>query len=96
MRKNAPNEIKIDDILNLLCAPDTGLLKAIQTQGTPILVVAAVPVPRILDDDADDCDDASDEDCPDYEPAEDGTERCVYSCPECGICLRDYIGEEFE
>lgn len=95
MRKNVPDKVKIDNILNLLCSPDTGLLNAIQAQGNPIIVVA-VPVPRARDNDADDCDDAPDEDCPDYEPTEDGTDRCVYSCPECGICLREYIGEEFE
>ena len=43
----------------------------------------------MLEDDEDGC-------CPEYEPSGDGTGRCVYSCPECGICLRDYIGEEFE
>ena len=42
-----------------------------------------------LEDDEDGC-------CPEYDPSGDGTGRCAYSCPECGICLRDYIGEEFE
>ena len=42
-----------------------------------------------LEDDEDGC-------CPEYEPSGDGTFRCAYSCPECGVCLRDYIGEEFE
>ena len=34
--------------------------------------------------------------CPEYEPSGDGTGRCAYACPECGICLRQHIGEEFE
>ena len=71
-------------------------------------MVTAVPVSRVRDLDEDDEDDfdedeyddelEDDEDgcCPEYEPSGDGTGRCVYSCPECGICLRDYIGEEFE
>ena len=58
------------------------------------------------EDDCDDEDDYDDEDEPEdetseefvdwAEPVDDGTGRCVYACPECGICLRDYIGEEFE
>lgn len=98
MRKNVPNEPHIEDILPLLCSLDGGLLKAIQAQGTPIIVVTAVPVSHIRDDedDYDDELDDEDDDCPDYEPSGDGTGRCAYSCPECGICLRDYIGEEFE
>lgn len=104
MRKNAPNEPNIEDILPLLCSLDGDLLKSLQKQGTPIIVVTAVPVSRVRDDDEDDYDeddyddelDDEDEDCPDYEPSSDGTGRCAYSCPECGICLRDYIGEEFE
>ena len=104
MRKNAPNEPNIEDILTLLCSLDGDLLKSLQKQGTPIIVVTAVPVSRVRDDEDDDCDeddyddelDDEDEDCPDYEPSGDGTGRCAYSCPECGICLRDYIGEEFE
>lgn len=107
MRKNVPNEPNIDNILNLLCSLDGGLLKAIQARGTPIIVVTAVPVPWLRDDDEveDGCDDADDYDdeledeegcCPEYEPSGDGTNRCVYSCPECGTCLRSYIGEEFE
>ena len=104
MRKNVPNEPNVEDILTLLCSLDGSLLKAIQAQGIPIIVVTAVPVSRIRDDDEDDYDeddyhdelDDEDEDCPDYEPSGDGTGRCAYSCPECGICLRDYIGEEFE
>lgn len=101
MRKNVPNEPNTEDILNLLRAVDGSFLKAIQAQGIPIIVIVAVPVSHTQDDedDEDDYDDElddKDEDCPDYEPAEDGTDRCVYSCPECGICLREYIGEEFE
>ena len=104
MRKNVPNEPNVEDILTLLCSLDGGLLKAIQAQGTPIIVVTAVPASRVRDDDEDDYNeddyddelDDEDEDCPDYEPSGDGTGRCAYSCPECGICLRDYIGEEFE
>lgn len=104
MRKNVPNEPNVEDILTLLCSLDVGLLKAIRAQGTPIIVVTAVPVSHIRDDEDDDYDeddyddelDDEDEDCPDYEPSGDGTGRCAYSCPECGICLRDYIGEEFE
>ena len=110
MRKNVPNEPHIEDILTLLCSLDGGLLKSLQKQGTPIIVVTAVPVSRVRDldeddeddydedeyDDDDELDDDEDGDCPDYEPSGDGTGRCVYSCPECGTCLRDYIGEEFE
>ena len=105
MRKNAPNEPNTEDILNLLCSLDSGLLKAVQAQGSPIIAVTAIPVSAFEDDDEDDCDedydedeleDDEDDDCPDYEPSGDGTGRCVYSCPECGICLREYIGEEFE
>ena len=103
MRKNVPNEPHIEDILSLLCSLDGELLKSLQKQGSPIIVVTAVPVSRVRDLDEDDEDDYDedeydDEDgcCPEYEPSGDGTGRCVYSCPECGICLRDYIGEEFE
>ena len=108
MRKNIPNEPNIDEILNLLCSLDGGLMKAIHAQGTPIIVVTAVPVSHLRDDDEDDEDDydgddyddelEDDEDgcCPEYEPSVDGSGRCAYSCPECGICLRNYIGEEFE
>lgn len=110
MRKNVPNEPHIEDILTLLCSLDDDLLKSLQKQGAPIIVVTAVPVSRVRDLDEDDEDDfdedeyddddklEDDEDgcCPEYEPSGDGTGRCVYSCPDCGICLRDYIGEEFE
>ena len=103
MRKNMPNEPNLDEILNLLYSLGKGLRKAFQTQGTPIIVVTAVPVPYDKDeeDDEDDYDEdapENDEDgyCPDYEPSSGSTDRCIYSCPECGICLRDYIGEEFE
>ncbi len=105
MRENVPNEPNIEDILTLLCSLAGGLLKAVQEQGTLIIVVTAIPVSACEDDDEDGCDedydedeleDDEDDDCPDYEPSGDGTGRCVYSCPECGICLRDYIGEEFE
>ena len=110
MRKNVPNEPHIEDNLTLLCSLDGGLLKSLQEQGTPIIVVTAVPVSRVRDldeddeddydedeyDDDDELDDDEDGDCPDYEPSGDGTDRCVYSCPECGTCIQDYIGEEFE
>ena len=95
-----PNEPNLDDILNLLYSLDKGLRKAFQTQGTPIIVVTAIPAPCVKDNEDDYDEDAleNDEDgyCPDYEPSTESTERCIYSCPECGICLRDYIGEEFE
>ena len=111
MRKNVPNEPNIDEILTLLCSLNSGLFHALTEQGAPIIVVALSPVLSREDDeddyDEDDCDDEDDYDdedepeddegcCPEYEPADDGTGRCVYACPECGICLRDYIGEEFE
>ena len=105
MRKNIPNEPNIDEILNLLCSLDSSLMKAIQAQGTPIIVVTAVPVSQLRDDDEDDYDEDDYDDeledddhccCTFYEPAEDGTGRCAYTCPECGTCIRDYIGEEFE
>ena len=112
MRKNMPNEPNLDEILNLLYSLDKGLRKAFQTQGAPIIVVTAIPAPCVKDneddeeDDEDDYDeDDEDEDapendedgyCPDYEPSSGSTDRCIYSCPECGICLRDYIGEEFK
>lgn len=102
MRKNVPNEPHIEDILTLLYSLDGGLLKSLQKQGTPIIVVTAVPVSRVRDideddeDDDDELDDDEDGDCPDYERSGDGTGRCVYSCPECGTCIRDYIGEKFE
>ena len=112
MRKNMPKEPNLDEILNLLYSLGKGLRKAFQTQGAPIIVVTAIPAPCVKDNeddeetdeddydeddyDEDDYDEDDDEDCPDYEPYGDGTGRCAYSCPECGICLRDYIGEEFE
>lgn len=108
MRKNVPNEPHIEDILTLLCSLDGDLLKSIQKQGSPIIVVTAVPVSRVRDLDEDDEDDYDEDEyddeldddeggcCSEYEPAEDGTGRCVFSCPECGTCIRDYIGEEFE
>lgn len=93
-------------MISRLCSLDGDLLQSLRKQYTPIIVVTAVPVSHIQDDeddeddydeddyDDDDCDDS--EDCLDYKPSGDGTGRCVYACPECGICLRDYIGEEFE
>ena len=109
MRKNMPKELNIDEVLNLLCSLDKGLLQAIQAQGTPVVVVTAVPVSSVRDDDEDDEDDCDvDEEyddeleaaeegcCPEYEPSMGGTGRCIYSCPECGFCLRDHTGEEFE
>lgn len=105
MRKNVPNEPNIDEILTLLCSLNSGLFQALTEQGAPIVVVALSPILFREDDEDDyDEDDYDDEDepeddegcCPEYEPVDDGTGRCVYACPECGICLRDYIGEEFE
>lgn len=105
MRKNAPNDLHSKDILPLLCSLDIDLLKS-QKRGSHIIAIIAVPISCIWDldeDDTDDCDEDKyelEEDkegrCPDYEPSGDGTGRCVYSCPECGTCIRDYIGEEFE
>lgn len=101
IRKNVPSKIEIEDIISRLCSLDGDLLKSLRKQYTPIIVVTTVPVSHIQDNeddeddyDDDDCDDS--EDCLDYEPSGDGTGRCVCACPECGICLRDYIGEEFE
>lgn len=101
MRKNVPSKIEIEDMISRLCSLDADLLQSLRKQYTPIIVVTAVPVSHIQDDeddeddyDDDDYDDS--EDFLDYEPSGDGTDRCVYACPECGICLRDYIGEEFE
>lgn len=105
MRNKHANEPNIADILSLLSSLDEDILKAIQAKGTPIIVITATPVRDLDEDDEDDCDEdeyddelEDDEDgcCPEYEPSGDGTFRCAYSCPECGICLRDYIGEEFE
>lgn len=107
MRKNVPNEPKIKAILNLLNSLDGGLLKALQEQGVPILVATAVPIVPDEDDDDYNADDSDEDDyddemeddegcCPDYDPSGDGRDRCIYSCPECGICLREYIEEEFE
>lgn len=105
MKNFAPNEPNFDDILPLLGALDGGLLHALQGQGLPIIVVTAVPaVSRIEDtgsgneggqDDEDELED-TEGCCPEYEPSGDGTGRCTYACPECGICLRQHIGEEFE
>lgn len=108
MRNKHANELNIADILTLLSSLDEDILKAIQAKGTPIIVITAAPVSRVRDQDEDDEDDfdedeyddelEDDEDgcCPEYEPSVDGSGRCAYSCPECGICLRNYIGEEFE
>ncbi|HIT34860.1 MAG TPA: hypothetical protein IAC31_09620 [Candidatus Faecousia intestinigallinarum] len=102
MKKHNPNEPMLDALLNLLTALDGGLLDALQAKGSPILVVTAIPASAIRDD-GDGCDEDEDEEledgegcCPEYEPASDGTGRCVYTCPQCGACLRDYIGEELE
>ena len=106
MRNKHPNIPNIADIPSLLASLDEDILKAIQAKGTHFLVITATPVSHVRDLDEDDTDD-SDEDkyeleedkegrYPDYEPSGDGTGRCVYSCPECGTCIRDYIGEEFE
>ncbi len=96
MRKNVPNEPNMDAILDLLSSLDSDLLKAIQGQGVSVVVTVSPIVP----DEDDDYDEMEDEDnegcCPDYEPADGEDGRCVYCCPECGTCLRDYIGEEFE
>lgn len=105
MRNKHANEPNIADILSLLSSLDEDILKAIQARGTPIIVITATPVSHVRDLDEDDEDEYDDDDeleddedgcCPEYEPSMDGSGRCVYSCPECGICLRDYIGEEFE
>ena len=102
MRNKHANEPNIADILSLLSSLDEDILKAIQARGTPIIVITATPVSHVRDldedeyDDDDELEDDEDGDCPEYEPSGDGTGRCAYSCPECGICLRDYIGEEFE
>ncbi len=99
MKRNVPNEPNMEAILDLLTALDGDLLNAISEQGVSIIIMVSPIVPDEDDDPDDyDCDEMEDEDdegcCPDYEPADDG--RCVYCCPECGTCLRDYIGEEFE
>ena len=96
MRNKHANEPNIADILSLLSSLDEDILKAIQARGTPIIVITATPVSHVRDLDEDELEDDEDGCCPEYEPSGDGTGRCVYSCPECGICLRDYIGEEFE
>ena len=105
MRNKHANEPNIADILSLLSSLDEDILKAIQARGIPIIVITATPVSHVRDLDEDDEDEYDDEDeleddedgcCPEYELSGDGTGRCAYSCPECGICLRDYIGEEFE
>ena len=105
MRNKHANEPNIADILSLLSSLDEDILKAIQARGTPIIVITATPVSHVRDLDEDDEDEYDDEDeleddedgcCSEYEPSGDGTGRCAYSCPECGSCLRDYIGEEFE
>lgn len=103
MKKTAPNEPNFDDILPLLGALDEGLLHTLQGQALPIIVVTAVPAASRFEDignesghsDEDELEDAEGC-CPEYEPSGDGTGRCAYACPECGICLRQYIGEEFE
>ena len=96
MRKNVPNEPNMDAILDLLSSLDRDLLKAIQGQGVSIVVTVS-PIAPDENDDNDEMEDEDDEGCcPDYEPADDEDGRCVYCCPECGTCLRDYIGEEFE
>lgn len=103
MSTKKPNEPNIPRILNLLSSLDEDVLKAIQARGTPIIVIT--PASRFLDDpddsDGDEYDDEEelveeDGDCPEYEPAGDGTDRCAYACPECGVCLRKYIEEEFQ
>lgn len=105
MKNFAPNEPNFDDILPLLGALDGGLLQALQGQGLPIIVVTTMPaISRVGDTGSgneggqDDEDELEDDEgcCPEYEPSGDGTGRCTYACPECGICLRQYIGEEFE
>ena len=95
MRNKHANEPNIADILSLLSSLDEDILKAIQVRGVPIIVITATPVSHVRDLDEDEYDD-EDGCCPEYEPSVDGSGRCVYSCPECGVCLRDYIGEEFE
>lgn len=101
MRKNVPNEPNMDAILDLLTSLNGDLLKAIPKQGISIVVTIS-PIAPDTDDDPedDDSDEMEDEDdegcCPDYEPADGEGGRCVYCCPECGECLRQYIGEEFE
>ena len=107
MKNYTSHEPNFDDILSLLSSLDHRAFEALQNQDTAILVVTAVPVSHLPDDaddednyDEDDYDDELEDDeddcCPEYEPSADGTGRCVYACPECGICLRGYIWEEFE
>lgn len=98
MKRNVPNEPNMEAILDLLTSLDGGLLEAIPEQDVSI-VITITPAAADEDDETDcgDEEDYDDEDCcPDYEPADGEDGRCVYCCPECGTCLRDYIGEEFE
>lgn len=85
MKKNLPDETNFDELMTLLNAP---------------VILLAIPIcPEEDEDDDLDVDDfcvEEDHCCEDYEPSCNGTGRCVYSCPECGTCLRAYIGEEFE
>ncbi len=92
MRKNVPNKPNIEAILDLPASLDADLLKAISEPGVSLVITISPAVPD--EDDETDCDD--EDCCPDYEPADDEDGRCIYCCPECGTCLRDYIGEEFE
>ena len=101
MRKNLPNKPNMEAIFDLLTSLDGDLLKAIPEQGISITITITPVVPDEdddpEDDDSDEMEDEDDEDCcPDYEPADDGDGRCVYCCPECGACLRQYIEEAFE
>lgn len=104
MRKNVPNETKVNAILQLLGLLDQDNLEQLRNQRSTILLLA-VPVSAAGQDEDDDWDDEDewpdepedeDDDCPDFEPCGDGSGRCAYACPECGVCLRNHIMEEFE
>lgn len=107
MKNFVPNGSNIEDILPLLSALDGGLLRSLQGKGLPIIVVTATSAPPHVNgtghDSGGNCADPDQDEleddegcCPEYEPSSDGTGRCAYACPVCGVCLRQHIGEEFE
>ena len=98
MKNNVPNETKVNAILQLLGLLDQDTLDQLRRQRSTILILAA-PIHDAgenMDEDWDDEPEDEDDDCPDFEPCGDGSGRCAYACPECGICLRNHIMEEFE
>lgn len=101
MRKYTRDESSMEAILDLTAALDCHVLKAVYENG--LLTVYFAPFDGDDWDGDDEYTGGEDEEedydadgCPCYEDSGEDGGRCVYCCPECGECLRQYMGEDFE